>query len=63
MFRTCLTLSAHYHEGYLRNRSVSCELVVDFVNFLEASLVFQTEDQDNCIHPTSKLRKRRGAGC
>lgn len=55
--RVCLTLSANYYERYLRNRPVGSELVVDLVNFLEAGLIFQTEDQDNCIHPTSKLER------
>ncbi len=55
-----LTLSADYYERYLRNSTVDSELVVDFVNFLEAGLIFQTEDQDNCIHPTCKLKRREG---
>ena len=54
----CLTLSADHYERYLRDRPVDSELVVDSVNFLEAGLVFQTEDQDYCIHPTCKLKRR-----
>lgn len=52
-----LTLSAHYYERYLRHRPVGCKLMVDFINFLEAGFIFQTEDQYNCIHPTSKLKR------
>lgn len=52
-----LTLSPHHYERYLRNRPVGGELVVDFVNFLETGLIFQTKDQDNCIHPTCKLKR------
>lgn len=55
----CVTLSANYYEWYLSDRPVECELVVDLVNFLEAGLVFQTEHQDDCIHPGCKLRKRK----
>ena len=54
----CLTLSTDYDESYLRNGPVHSELVVDSVNFLEAGLIFQTEDQDDCIHPTCKLERR-----
>lgn len=66
-----LTLSADHDEGYLRDWPVCGELVVDFVNFLEAGLIFQTENQDDSIHPTGKLGRReeerschdaRGAG-
>lgn len=41
---TRLTLSANYNKGYLRNRPVGSKLMVDFVNFLEAGFIFQTED-------------------
>ena len=54
------TLSADYYERNLGNRPVDSELVVDFVNFLEAGLIFQTEDQDNCIYPTCKLKRNGG---
>lgn len=54
----CLTLSTDYDESYLRDGPVHSELVVDSVNFLEAGLIFQTEDQDYCIHPTCKLERR-----
>lgn len=58
-----LTLSAHHYEGDLRHGPVGGQLVVDFVNFLEARLIFQTEDQDDSVHPTSQLRGReRRAG-
>lgn len=57
-----LTLSADHDEGYLRDGPVCGELVVDFVNFLEAGLIFQTENQDDSIHPTSKLERRGGGG-
>lgn len=52
-----LTLSADHNEGYLRDGPVCGELVVDFVNFLEAGLIFQTENQDDSIHPTGKLER------
>lgn len=53
-----LTLSADHYEGDLTDRSVDGQLVVDFVNFLEAGFVLQAEDQDDSIHPTCKLRRR-----
>lgn len=33
------------------------ELVVDFVNFLEAGLVLQTENQDDRVHPAGQLER------
>lgn len=55
--REHLTLSADDYESDLSYRPMDCKLVIDFVNFLEAGLIFQTEDQDYCVHPTCKLTK------
>lgn len=54
-----LTLSANHYEGDLGDGSEDGELVVDFVNFLEAGFVFQAEDQDDGIHPACKLRREQ----
>ena len=40
----CDTLSANHYERYLGDGPVDCELVVEFVNFQETGLIFQTED-------------------
>lgn len=51
-----LTLSANDDKRYLRDRPVHGKLVVEFINLLEAGLVFQAEDQDDSIHPARKLK-------
>lgn len=53
-----LTLSANDYKRYLGDGPVHGKLVVEFINFLEAGLVFQAEDQDDGIHPACKLKKR-----
>lgn len=54
-----LTLSAYDYKRDLSDGPMDGELVVYFVNFLEAGFIFQTEDQDYCIHPSSKLKKKK----
>lgn len=53
-----LTLSANDYKRDLSDRPMHGKLVVEFVNFLEAGLVFQAKDQDDGIHPARKLKKR-----
>lgn len=52
-------MSTDHYKRYLGDGPMQRKLVVEFVNFLKAGLIFQAEDQNDGIHPACKLRDEK----